>query len=173
MSSAEIDLGALTLPPLQDDLEDYFDETDERVRHTADDRPNTATLPAMNDPAADHLDAEVAARRADVEEKHQRVVAFLDEHNLDALILGRADSIAWFTAGGDLAQSLSSERGAVLLFINRRSRAVISDNVQSARAFEEELSGLGFQLKERPGTTTRNGSSPSWATERRSPPISP
>ena len=40
--------------------------------------------------------------------------------------------------------------GAVLLFINRTSRAVITDNVQSARVFEEELAGLGFQLKERP-----------------------
>ena len=30
------------------------------------------------------------------------------------------------------------------------SRAVIADNVQSSRVFEEELAGLGFQLKERP-----------------------
>jgi Xaa-Pro dipeptidase len=37
-----------------------------------------------------------------------------------------------------------------MLFINRTSRAVIADNVQSSRVFEEELAGLGFQLKERP-----------------------
>ena len=64
-------------------------------------------------------------------------------------MLGRADSIAWFTAGGDLGQDLGSELSPVLLFINRNSRAVVTDNVQSARVFEEELAGLGFQLKER------------------------
>ena len=37
-----------------------------------------------------------------------------------------------------------------MLFINRTSRAVVTDNVQSGRVFEEELAGLGFQLKERP-----------------------
>ena len=36
------------------------------------------------------------------------------------------------------------------LFINKQSRAVVADNVQSARVFEEELAGLGFQLKEQP-----------------------
>ena len=61
-----------------------------------------------------------------------------------------ADSVAWFTAGGDLGQSLGSEASTVLLFVNRTNRAVITDNVQSARVFEEELAGLGFQLKERP-----------------------
>ncbi len=70
--------------------------------------------------------------------------------NHDAVVLGRADSISWFTSGGDLGFDLGSEMGAVLLYINRTSRAVITDNVQSARVFEEELAGLGFQLKERP-----------------------
>ncbi len=39
---------------------------------------------------------------------------------------------------------------SILLFVNRTSRAVVADNVQSSRVFEEELAGLGFQLKERP-----------------------
>ena len=65
-------------------------------------------------------------------------------------MLGRADSVAWFTSGGDLGQDFNSEYSSILLFINRTSRAVISDNVQSCRVFEEELAGLGFQLKERP-----------------------
>src|SRR6185312_2182324 len=118
--------------------------------HTAGDRPNTDTLPVMADPTVDHLDEAVAKRRADVEEKHRRVIAFLDHYGYDALVLGRADSVDWFTSGGDLARSMSSELSSVLLYINRASRAVISDNVQSARVFEEEVGGLGFQLKERP-----------------------
>jgi Xaa-Pro aminopeptidase len=128
------------------DLAEGFD----RVLHTAGDRPNTDTLPALLDPAADHGDAKRARRREDIEEKHQRVRGFLEATGQDALVLARGDSVAWFTSGGDLGQDLGAEMSSVLVYINRTSRAVITDNVQSARVFEEELAGLGFQLKERP-----------------------
>jgi len=120
------------------------------VLSTAGDRPVDPTLPALVDPAADHLDPEVAPRRADVDEKHLRVIAFLDAHGYDAVVFTRSDSLAWFTAGGELGQDLGSDSGSVALFVNRTTRAVLADNVQSARVFEEELAGLGFQLKERP-----------------------
>jgi Xaa-Pro aminopeptidase len=120
------------------------------VMITAADRPNTDTLPVMSDPAADHESAELQRRREDIEIKHQRIRDFLDATNQDAVVLGRADSVSWFTSGGDLGQDLTSEHSAVYLFINRNCRAVIADNVQSCRVFEEELAGLGFQLKERP-----------------------
>jgi len=122
----------------------------DRVLHTAGDRPNTDTLPPLIDPTADHADSKLSRRREDIEEKHKRVCAFLDATGHDAMVLGRGDSVAWFTSGGDLSQNLGSEVGTVLLYLNRGSRAVITDNVQSARVFEEELAGLGFQLKERP-----------------------
>jgi Xaa-Pro dipeptidase len=122
----------------------------DRVLITAADRPNTDTLPALRDPAADHEGEEVARRRADVEEKHQRVRGLLDATGQDAVVLGLADSVAWFTSGGDLGQTLGSEQSSILLYISRTSRAVVADNVQSCRVFEEELAGLGFQLKERP-----------------------
>ena len=122
----------------------------DRVLHTAADRPDKDTLPALPDPAADHGDAELKARRDDVEEKHQRIRDYLDETGHDAVVLGMADSVAWFTSGGDLGQDLGCGPASILLFVNRTCRAVIADNVQSSRVFEEELAGLGFQLKERP-----------------------
>jgi Xaa-Pro dipeptidase len=131
--------GEITLP----------DESD-RVRVTALDRPDIDTLPEIPDPAADHEQAERKRRREDIELKHDRIREFLDATGRDAAVLGRSDSVAWFTSGGDLGQHLTSECSAILLFINRNSRAVISDNVQSNRVFEEELAGMGFQLKERP-----------------------
>jgi Xaa-Pro aminopeptidase len=145
--STEINMSA-TLLEVPDEVvpDTLFDP----VLHTAHDRPNTCTLPVLTDPTADHQDEHVKARRAEVEQKHQQVGAFLDAFGYDALVLGRADSIAWFTSGGDVARGLAYEQGSVLLFINRHSRAVLCDNVQSARVFEEELPGLGFQLKERP-----------------------
>ncbi len=121
----------------------------DRILHTADDRPDSVSLPALANPAADHADPALAARRADVEEKHRRVRALLATSGHDAALLGRADSIAWFTVGADLGQDLSDETAHAVLLVNQQCRVVITDNVQSARIFEEELAGLGFQLKER------------------------
>ncbi len=146
--SSEIYVGGLSLPISEED--DFVAAIGDRVLHIAGDRPNTDTLPALADPAIDHADKALSTRRADVEQKHQRIIRFLDESRADAAVLGRAESLAWFTSGGDLGQAMASESGSVLLFLTRHSRAVISDNVQSARVFEEELAGLGFQLKERP-----------------------
>jgi Xaa-Pro aminopeptidase len=122
----------------------------DRVLDTAADRPDTDSFPVHADPAADHENLELKRRRDDVEEKHERIRKYLDATDQDAVVLGLADSVAWFTSGGDLAQILGSERSAISLFVNRTCRAVITDNVQSGRVFEEELAGLGFQLKERP-----------------------
>lgn len=122
----------------------------DRVMETAADRPEKDSLPVVPDPASDHGDADRRRRRDDVELKHQRIREFLDRTGQDAVVLGRADSIAWFTSGGDLAQDYCSDNSSILLFINRNCRAVVADNVQSCRIFEEELAGMGFQLKERP-----------------------
>lgn len=149
--SSEYDLGTLALhfPEMLDPA-----ASPDRVLLTAGDRPGPGevSLPELADPAADHRDPELAARRADVEEKHRRVQRFLEATGYDAVVLGRADAIAWFTSGGEAGESMTGEAGAVWLYVNRQSRAVICDNVQSARIFEEEAAGLGFQLKERPWT---------------------
>jgi Xaa-Pro aminopeptidase len=145
--STEIHVGGLSSSiPGAIELSGEFD----RVLLTAADRPHTDTLPSRRDPAADHGDEELRSRRADIEEKHERVRRFLEATGHDAVVLGLAESVAWFTSGGDLGQSLGCEQSAILLYINRTCRAVITDNVQSCRVFEEELAGLGFQLKERP-----------------------
>lgn len=148
--STEIHVGQLYLSLADHVASRAEGAADDRIRQTADDRPNTDTLPAMVDPARDHTDLELSRRRADVDEKHRRVAEFLDRRGYDALVLSRADWLAWFTSGGDLRRHLSSDEGSVCLFINKQSRAVVADNVQSSRVFEEEVAGLGFHLKERP-----------------------
>src|SRR5262245_7208086 len=107
-------MGGMVIPiPEPTDLSEGFD----RVLHTAGDRPNTDTLPALLGPAADHRDAELTRRREDIEEKHKRVCAFLDATGQDALVLGRGDSVAWFTSGGDLGHDLGSETSSVLIYV--------------------------------------------------------
>src|SRR3954471_8562710 len=91
--------GVLVVPPLEMmDLPADFD----RVMHTAGDRPVEDSLPPLADPTAGPEDVELVRRRQDVEEKQRRVAAFLDASGNDAVVLGRADSIAWFTSGADL-----------------------------------------------------------------------
>jgi Xaa-Pro aminopeptidase len=146
--STEIHLGGLVSPPHAGPVP--FSKDFDRIRQIAADRPRNNSLPTVPDPAADHGNDELKCRRQDIEEKHQRIRRFLDATGHEGVVLGRADSVAWFTSGGDLRQDLGSEYSSIILYINRVSRAVIADNVQSARVFEEELAGLGFQLKERP-----------------------
>lgn len=131
-----------------------LDESDrpasDPVLKTANDRSPEPNSPPLADPIADHVDPALADRRADVEQKHRQIIEYLDQNGLDAVVLTRADSVAWFTAGAELGQTFAGDHASVMLFINRNSRAVLADNVQSARVFEEEVAGLGFQLKERP-----------------------
>jgi len=122
----------------------------DRVMRTAGDPTAGDTPQALVDPAADHFDPELSRRRDEVDESHRRVVGFLQALGRDALVLTRADSIAWFSAGADVTLDLTSEGGSVALFVNGSTRSILADNVQSARVFEEELAGLGFHLKERP-----------------------
>ena len=122
------------------------------VIETARSRPDEDSLPAMVDPAADHEDRELVARREDVQAKHARIIAYLDRVNLDAVLLTRADSLAWFTAGGDFAIDGASESACAFAYVDRRCRSLLADNVHGPRLFEEEVAGLGFQLKERPWT---------------------
>ena len=153
--SSEIALSVVNYPIVEPEPPSEFD----RVMAIVDDRlsPSQDSMPAMVDPAADHVEDTVARRRADIEEKHQRVIQFLDAAGYHAALLGRADTLAWFTSGGELGQSMMSDRGSVLIYVNHSCRAVFCDNVQSPRIFEEELAGLGFQLKERPwyGSSTQ------------------
>lgn len=126
--------------------------TTDRVAETAEDLPSTDTLPALADPAADHEDAALVARRLDVQAKHERLIAWLDRTGHDAVLFRRADSLAWLSSGGDFTVDLATEGGSAWAFVNRRCRSLFTDNVHSARLFEEEVAGLGFQLKERAWT---------------------
>ena len=89
------------------------------------------------------------ARAADVEQKHRLVADFLTSHHYDGLLLQKAGNFAWFTSGGDCTRGASSSTIAAL-FITPDARVVLTTNADSARIFDHELPGLGFQVKERP-----------------------
>ncbi|VAX38720.1 hypothetical protein MNBD_PLANCTO02-2631 [hydrothermal vent metagenome] len=88
-------------------------------------------------------------RIIDVKQKHQQIADFLQAHQYDAVILQSPHNFSWMTSGGDNSRAGSSETTASL-FITPDARLVATSNVDSARLFEHEIPGLGFQLKERP-----------------------
>jgi len=85
------------------------------------------------------------AANAEIAEKQRRVKEFLDAGGYDALLLGLTENFAWFTGGGDSHVSLAAEAGVGALLIHRDRNTLITNNVERARLFDEELAGQGFQ----------------------------
>lgn len=88
-------------------------------------------------------------RASEVERRHRVLAAFLDLQGDDALLIQRPSNFAWFTGGGDNVRPGSPDPTA-MLFVTREARVALCNSVNSLQVFDHELSGLGFQLKERP-----------------------
>lgn len=89
----------------------------------------------------------VAARRADVDAKQDRLASLLETMTCEAALLLMPAHVSWFTAGMNVRGLIAdSERPAV--YTNGRQRWLLCSNADSQRLFDEELDRLGFQLKE-------------------------
>jgi Xaa-Pro aminopeptidase len=98
--------------------------------------------------AAPSADA-VLDRRADVEAKTALVATLLQEVGCEGLLLVEPENFAWLTSGGT-ARGVLDPAQPPAVYCNGESRWIIASNVDSQRLFDEELDGLGFQLKEWP-----------------------
>src|SRR5262245_61587296 len=88
-------------------------------------------------------------RRADVDAKMAHVAAVLQEAGCDGLLLLEQDNLSWLTSGG-IARGILDPHEMPALYCNGDARWLLSSNVDSQRMFDEEIDGLGFQLKEWP-----------------------
>jgi Xaa-Pro dipeptidase len=88
-------------------------------------------------------------RRGDVEAKQALIAGLLREVACDGLLVLNPDNLAWLTSGGAARGVLDAEALPALYF-TAESRWMLCANVDSQRLFDEELDGLGFQLKEWP-----------------------
>jgi hypothetical protein len=105
----------------------------------------TTRLPAMG-----AVDMNVSApmdRRADVEFKQARIAAFLQQISCDGLLILDPNNFAWLT-GGATARGIPDAEALPGLYITADARWVLCSNVDTQRLFDEEIDGLGFQLKE-------------------------
>jgi Xaa-Pro aminopeptidase len=107
----------------------------------------TLIVPPVNAAVAD-ADAG-SDRRADVEKKQIRIAGLLKEAGCDGLLVMEPENFAYLTSGA-AARAVLDPRALPALYFSADQRWVIASNVDSQRLFDEELDGLGFQLKEWP-----------------------
>jgi antitoxin VapB len=74
----------------------------------------------------------------EIETKHDRIAAFLDDHSLDALVLGRLANFAWATGGRDGFIMIASEHAAAHLIYTRDEKALVADKIEMPRLQDEE-----------------------------------
>lgn len=78
---------------------------------------------------------------AEVKEKHSRLVALLEERDLEAIILKKGANIAW-AIGGRAHVPTTLELACMDLVIRRDGIEVITNKIEAERLREEELSGI-------------------------------
>jgi hypothetical protein len=88
-------------------------------------------------------------RRSDIDIKHQRVTTLLREARCDGLLILRPENFAWFTSGQP-PRGVLDPQSRPALYISAEGRWLLSSNADTQRIFDEEINGLGFQLKEWP-----------------------
>ncbi|MFO1093235.1 MAG: hypothetical protein U0992_07960 [Planctomycetaceae bacterium] len=94
-------------------------------------------------------------RATEVDRRHQLLAAYLELRGDDALLLQRPSNFAWLTCGGNNTLPGANEPTAAL-FVTREARVALCSSADSSQLFDHELSGLGFQLKERPWEEPRS-----------------
>lgn len=89
----------------------------------------------------------LARRRADVEAKQKIIARIMTELECEAVILLMPAHVSWFT-GNLTPRGLFADTERPGIYTNGIQRWLIASNADSLRVFDEDLDGLGFQLKE-------------------------
>src|SRR5262249_4062270 len=83
-------------------------------------------------------------RLGDIDAKQARIIALLQEIKGEVLLVRDSDDAA------RVARGILEPNEMPAIYFNPEGRWVLCSNVDSQRLFDEELDGLGFQLKEWP-----------------------
>jgi Xaa-Pro aminopeptidase len=88
-------------------------------------------------------------RRADLDAKQVGVAALLQEVGCEGLLVLDPENFAWLTSGAT-PRGVLDPAETPALYCSPEQRWLLSSNADTLRLFDEELDGLGFQLKEWP-----------------------
>lgn len=104
-------------------------------------------MPEQNDPAA--VAVAPGERRADVDARQALLATFLQEAGCEGLLVFEPENFAWLTSGPP-ARGVLDPSETPALYFSPEQRWLLCANVDSQRLFDEQMDGLGFQLKEWP-----------------------
>lgn len=96
----------------------------------------------------------VSPRREDVDAKHRKLARLLADADCEALLVLERANFRWLT-GGAAERGIYHAEECPALYFNPSLRWVICGSIDTQRLFDEELDGLGFQVKEWPTTIGR------------------
>jgi Xaa-Pro aminopeptidase len=88
-------------------------------------------------------------RRPDIDAKQVQIAALLRRVNCEGLLVLDPENFAWLTSGA-LARAVLDPAALPALYFSAEQRWLLAANADSQRLFDEEIDGLGFQLKEWP-----------------------
>jgi Xaa-Pro aminopeptidase len=86
-------------------------------------------------------------RRADIDGRQEFLGRVLEEMQCEGVVLLVPQHVNWFTGGLNL-RGLMAETERPGIYTNGRQRWLLCSSVDTQRFFDEELDGLGFQVKE-------------------------
>lgn len=78
-------------------------------------------------------------------QRRQRLVRFLDEQNLDALVLRRPSSVAWAAEGARTYIDVTGDVGVAWLVITRGGTRVVTSRIEAERLAAEELTDPAYE----------------------------
>lgn len=86
---------------------------------------------------------------AERDEKHARLVGWLDSRGLDGVVLTRRCNFSWYTCGAHNHVAEARDVGVSSVVVTRDRPAVVSNNIEATRLATEDLDE-GFELIEYP-----------------------
>lgn len=92
---------------------------------------------------------QAVSRRHDVDAKQVIVARLLADSECDGLLLLEPTNFRWFTDGALLRGTFGPDEFPGL-YVNPQQRWLLCSSMDTQRFFDEELDGLGFQVKEWP-----------------------
>jgi Xaa-Pro aminopeptidase len=78
-------------------------------------------------------------------QRRQRLDRFLDEHDLDALVLRRPSSVAWAAEGARTHIDVSGDLGVAWLVVTRDGTRVVTSRIEADRLAAEELRDPAYE----------------------------
>jgi Xaa-Pro aminopeptidase len=85
-------------------------------------------------------------RGEEVQQKHQKVVQYMDNHGLDGVILSLRHNFAWYTVGGMNYVARNYTHGVASLFITRKGTTCMTTVIEGPRMKTEEFADLDIEV---------------------------